>query len=534
MIKRIAIAITILYASIANAQDISVIPKPVKLTGGKGAFLLKSDTRLIAGRGLQDLGRQLQKDIGPATGYTLALDTVGRSNVIELKLDPKLRKLGKEGYRLSVTDKKVEIRAPEPNGIFYGIQTLRQLLPVAIYSKAPVQNVAWQIPAVQIDDYPRFSWRGGHLDVGRHFMPKEFLFQYVDLLALHKMNVFHLHLTEDQGWRIEIKKYPRLTEVGAWRKDTMLKTNPPTYEGKPHGGFYTQDDLRQLVAYAKERFVTVVPEIEMPGHSQAAIAAYAELGNTGAPLEVRTDWGVIENIYNAENSTIQFLQDVLTEVMDIFPSRFIHIGGDEAPKKQWKESERAQARIKELGLKNEEQLQSWFVKEMDKFLASKGRRLIGWDEILEGGLAPGAAVMSWRGEKGGIEAARVGHDVVMAPTDYTYFDYYQSRNRAAEPPAIGNFLPLEKVYSYEPIPRRLRGAQARHVLGAQFQLWTEYIPDPQQAEYMMFPRACALSEVVWSPARGKQYRDFMTRLDAHLERLKTLGVNYRNPVGSGQ
>jgi hexosaminidase len=270
----------------------------------------------------------LREELVPATGYVLPLAGSGRSNAIELKLDPKLERLGKEGYRLSVTNKKIEIRAPQPNGIFYGIQTLRQLLPTAVYRKALVRRVTWRIPAVQIEDYPRFSWRGGHLDVARHFMPKEFLLKYIDLLALHKMNVFHLHLTEDQGWRIEIKKYPRLTEIGAWRKDTMLKTNPPTYEGKPHGGFYTQDDLREVVAYAKDRFINVVPEIEMPGHSQAAIAAYPELGNTGTQLEVWTDWGVSENTYNVEDSTIRFLQDVLTEVMDIFPSQVLHIGGD--------------------------------------------------------------------------------------------------------------------------------------------------------------------------------------------------------------
>ncbi|MBM3789241.1 MAG: beta-N-acetylhexosaminidase, partial [Acidobacteria bacterium] len=398
-------------ACFAGAQDISVIPKPVRVTVKTGAFVLRPDTKIVAGKPLERLRGQLRACLATATGYDLPVAGRGGSNAIELKLDAGLRRLGDEGYRLRVTDRKVEIRAPRPNGLFYGIQTLLQLLPAAVFRRGPVAGATWRIPAVEIEDYPRFPWRGGHLDVGRHFMPKEFVLKYIGLLALHKLNVFHFHLTEDQGWRMEISKYPKLTEVGAWRKDTMLTVRPPTFSGQPHGGFYTQDDLREIVAFAADRFVTVVPEIEMPGHAQAAIASYPELGNTGERLEVGTSWGVIENVFNVEESTIRFLQDVLEEVMAVFPGRFIHIGGDEVPKKQWKESAGAQARMKELGLQNEEELQSWFIRRMDEFLTSKGRRLIGWDEILEGGLAPGAAVMSWRGEKGGIEAARTGHDV---------------------------------------------------------------------------------------------------------------------------
>jgi hexosaminidase len=513
----------------ASAQDISIIPQPVNMTSGKGVFVLRPDTRIVAAKGSEQLAEQLRRALGPATGYQLQVFKKGGRNAIKLKLDPRLQKLGKEGYQLSVTPRRVEIRAPQLSGIFYGIQTLRQLLPAALFRQGLVRGVAWEIPAVEIEDYPRFQWRGGHLDVGRHFMPKEFLLKYVDLLALHKMNVFHLHLTEDQGWRIEIKKYPKLTETGAWRKDSMLTSDPPTFEGKPHGGYYSQDDLREVVAYAQERFVTVVPEIEMPGHSQAAVAAYPELGNVLEPLEVWTRWGVSENVYNVEPGTIRFLQDVLTEVMDIFPGQFIHIGGDEVPKKQWKESPRAQERIKELGLKNEEELQSWFVKQMDEFLAAKGRCLVGWDEILEGGLAPGATVMSWRGEKGGIEAAKMGHDVVMAPVDFTYFNLYQSQNRDAEPRAFHDFLPLETAYNYEPVPATLSPDEAKHVLGAQFQLWTEYISDPKLAEYMAYPRACALSELVWSPGGKKDFGGFTKRLAVHLERLKVLDVNYRKP-----
>jgi len=385
------------------------------------------------------------------------------------------------------------------------------------------------MPCLEIEDYPRFSWRGMHLDVGRHFMPKEFIKKYIDLIALHKMNTFHWHLTEDQGWRIEIKKYPRLTQIGAWRKETIaghFSKKPMKFDGIAHGGFYSQDDIREIVEYAHRRYVTVVPEIEMPGHSQAAIVAYPELGNLSEKLPMRTYWGVDENILNADESTILFMQDILTEVLGLFDSEFIHIGGDEAPKKQWEQSTKAQARIKELGLKDEHELQSYFIKRMDTFLTSKGRRLIGWDEILEGGLAPGATVMSWRGEKGGITASKAGHDVVMATTDYTYFDYYQGDPKM-EPLAIGGYLPLQKVYSYNPIPAGMSKEQAKHILGAQGQVWTEYISTPKKAEYMAFPRACALSEVLWTPMEKKDYNNFIDRLDIHLKRLDILDVNFR-------
>ncbi len=366
-------------------------------------------------------------------------------------------------------------------------------------------------------------------------MPKEFVKKYIDLLALHKLNTFHWHLTDDQGWRIEIKKYPRLTSVGAWRKETLVghSTDDPSaerYDGQRHGGFYTQDDVREIVEYARARFVNVVPEIEMPGHSVAAIAAYPELGVTGEPTEVATKWGVFDDILNPSDRTIAFMQDVLTQVMALFPSREIHLGGDEAVKTRWQASPEVQARIKALGLENEEQLQGWFMKQMDAFLAAHGRRLVGWDEILEGGLSPNAVVMSWRGEAGGIAAARAGHDVVMTPTAYTYFDYYQSQDRDHEPLAIGGDLPLEQVYGYDPIPAGLEPQFASHVLGAQGQLWSEYLPGPKAVEYMAFPRLCALAEVVWTPKPRKDYQDFLARLATHLERLAILDVNYR-PLG---
>lgn len=519
---------------LARAQDptISIIPKPVSMTIKEGEFRLTSETVLITDEGTEALGLQLAGMLAPATGFDLKVKRSKRetSHAIVLRIDPDLRPLGDEGYRLEVTPQRIAIRAPNPAGIFYAFQTLRQLLPSAIFREARVDGVAWIIPSVEIEDHPRFRWRGLHLDVCRHFMPKEFVKKYIDLLALHKMNTFHWHLTEDQGWRIEIRKYPKLTEVGAWREETLVgryQYKPWKFDGKRHGGFYTQDDVREIVAYARDRHVTIVPEIEMPGHAQAAIAAYPELGNTGQKLPVRTYWGVNENIFNANEETILFLQDVLTEVLELFPGEFIHVGGDEAVKTQWEESPEAQARIRELGLRDEEELQSYFIRRMDAFLTERGRRLIGWDEILEGGLAPGATVMSWRGEDGGIAAAKAGHDTVMAPYSHLYFDYAQGE-LATEPLAIGSAITsLAKVYEYDPIPASLTPEETRHILGAQGQLWTEYIPHPKHAEYMAYPRACALAEVVWTPQEEREFNDFRRRLASHMERLEILDVGFR-------
>ncbi len=507
----------------------SLIPQPVSYRAQEGTFTLKPGSVIVVSRDTEELGRALRDYLSPSTGYTLPVQSRGGDGAIRLRLDRRLTRLGAEGYRLDVQPNEVEIEASQPAGIFYGIQTLRQMLPSDIYRRSRVLNADWSIPCATIEDYPRFAWRGAMMDVGRHFMPKEFVLKFIDLLAEHKMNVFHWHLTDDQGWRIEIKKYPELTRVGSWRRDSMLTYRPPVYEGKPHFGFYTQSDIREVVAYAAKRFVTVVPEIEMPGHSMAAIASYPMLGNTGKVLEVPVSWGVIEDVYNVNDSTIQFLQDVLTEVMDLFPSKFIHVGGDEVPKTQWHNSPVAQERMKALGLKDEQELQSWFMKQIDSFLTAHGRRMIGWDEILEGGLAPGAAVMSWRGEEGGIAAAKSDHDVVMAPSSWTYFDHYQTKDQAHEPHAIGGYLPLQKVYSYEPIPSQLAPEEFHHVLGAQAQLWSEYIPNPKHMEYMAFPRLDAMSEVVWSPKASSDFADFRRRLDGDLERLKIQDVNYRTP-----
>jgi hexosaminidase len=520
-------------------QSVAMIPQPARLTRGDGEFVIDASTVVWTDHASARAGRQLAAYLAPATGSTLQVRTVGAlpARGIVLRRNSSLAsRLGREGYKLDVRPDRIVAEAAEPAGLFYAVQTIRQLLPPEIFRSSRVPGVRWALPAVSVEDVPRFQWRGAHLDVARHFMPKEFVKKYIELLALHKMNSFHWHLTEDQGWRIEIKKYPRLTEVGAWRKETLVgrrnreDSTKNVYDGKRHGGFYTQDDVREVVTFAAERFVNVVPEIEMPGHAQAAIAAYPWLGNyPERQLEVWTRWGVSENILNAEPRTISFMQDVLSEVLTLFPSTFIHVGGDEAVKTQWHSSPRAQARIRELGLKNEEELQSWFIRQMDAFLTARGRRLVGWDEILEGGLAPGATVMSWRGVQGGIAAARAGHDVIMAPTTYTYLDYYQSPDRDNEPLAIGGLLPLDSVYSFEPVPAELEPQYATHVLGAQGQLWSEYLPTPRQVEYMAFPRMTALAEVVWSPRDRKDFADFRRRLEVHVKRLDGMQVNYRKP-----
>jgi hexosaminidase len=528
------IALLTALALVAQDSGLSVIPQPVSLTRNPGAFVLTAATVIATDAAMRDVGYALADYVAPATGYRLPIRASGGS--ITIRRDSTLARLGDEGYRLVVTPAGVTIRAFRPAGAFYAVQTLRQLLPPDIYRQARMQGVTWRIPAVTIEDAPRFSWRGAHLDCGRHFMPKEFVKKYIDLLALHKLNRFHWHLTEDQGWRIEIKKYPRLTEIGSWRSGTLIgrqrgyaDSSQWRFDGQRHGGFYTQDDVREVVAYAAARFITVVPEIEMPGHAQAAIAAYPELGNTPDTVGVGMRWGVYAHILNPEESTIGFMQDVLTEVLALFPGRYVHIGGDEAVKVEWQASPRAQARIRELGLKDEHELQSYFIRRMDEFLTSHGRSLVGWDEILEGGLAPNAVVMSWRGTDGGIAAAQADHDVVMTPTSNTYFDYYQSADTAAEPIAIGGLLPIETVYSYDPVPAVLTPAQARRILGTQAQVWTEYMPNPRKVEYMAFPRLSALAEVAWTPPDRKDFADFTARLDTHLKRLAILDVNYRRP-----
>lgn len=492
-----------------------------------GRFELTAKTRI---EGCFAETRLLAEALRPATGFDLPVTEAGDADsAIRLFLVDSAEQMD-GAYRLKVLPGRVELSAATRAGLFYGIQTLLQLLPAEIFLEAERPG-PWTIPAVEIEDRPRFGWRGMHLDCARHFMPKEFVKKFIDLLALHKMNVFHWHLTEDQGWRIEIKKHPKLTEVAAWRSETLIGHNnntPPRYDGTRHGGFYTQDDVREIVAYAARRHITVVPEIEMPGHSQAVLAAYPELGCTGGPYHVRKIWGVSEDVFCAgEDKVFQFLENVLSEVMELFPGEFIHIGGDECLKMNWEKCPKCQARIKAEGLADTHELQSWFIRRMETFLNRHGRRLIGWDEILEGGLAPNATVMSWRGTEGGVKAIKEGHDTVFATNSHTYFDYFQSQDTFAEPLAIGGFLPIEKVYAYEPIPDGLTLAEAAHILGVQGQLWTEYMETPKQVEYMAFPRMSALSEVAWSPKQGKDYSDFRRRMPEHLRRLYVLDVNYR-------
>jgi hexosaminidase len=518
----------------------TIIPRPSKVTARSGRFTLTSRTVIWTDARSAALGRQLARVLEPATGWTLPVRTgaAPSGSRIVLRRDAALTRLGPEGYRLDVRPGVVTIRAPAAAGIFYGVQSIRQLLPPEIFREAPMAGVRWTMPAMTVEDSPRFRWRGAHLDVVRHFMPKEFVKKYIDLLALQKMNSFHWHLTDDQGWRIEIRKYPRLTSIGGWRKETLVgpytsDTAKRVFDHEVHGGFYTQEDVREIVAYARERFVNVVPEIEMPGHAQAAISAYPWLGNAGDSLAVWTIWGVSDNILNPSDSTVRFMQDVLTEVLELFPGPYIHVGGDEAAKSQWKSTTRVQERMRALGLRNEEELQSWFIRQMDDFLTAHGRRMVGWDEILEGGLAPNAVVMSWRGTSGGIAAARAGHDVVMAPGGQTYLDKYQSLDRSREPLAIGGFLPLDSVYAYDPMPAELEARFASHVLGAQGQVWTEYIKGPKNVEYMAYPRLSALAEVLWTPLARKDYADFRARLNVHLRRLDALDVNYRKPDADG-
>jgi hexosaminidase len=509
----------------------ALIPIPASLTPRSGSFALGASTSIVASAKLRAPAELLRDQLRPATGIPLAVRSSATGPRITLALDRSLRSLGDEGYRLTASPEEVAIRAPKVTGVFHGSQTLRQLLPPEIFRRARVAGASWEIPAVEIEDRPRFGWRGSHLDVGRHFMPKEFVLKHIELLALHKFNVFHWHLTEDQGWRIEIKKYPELTAVGAFRKDSMTapRTKDPAlrkFAGRPHGGFYTQEDVREVVRFAADRGITVIPEIEMPGHAMAAIAAYPELGNTGKPLEVLTYWGVTDHVLGVTDNVLRFFEDVLDEVLELFPSKFIHIGGDECPKTEWRETPAAQERMKQEGLKNEDELQSWFIRHFDSWLAKRGRRLIGWDEILEGGLARGATVMSWRGEEGGIAAAKAGHDVVMAPQKPTYLDHSQSE-LPTEPPGIGGHNSLEDVYAYEPVPKELSANEAKRVLGSQAQIWTEYMPDPKRVEYMAWPRLVALAEVLWSPRETREWADFQMRLATHFERLAILDVNYR-------
>jgi hexosaminidase len=508
----------------------ALVPQPARLEVKAGRFELKPSTALAANPEAQAEAEKLAARLRAATGWPLLSGNPG-ADCLALALDRSLTTaLGAEGYRLSVTPERVSIRAATEAGLFYGGVTLLQLLPPEVFAteRPGLPTGGWTVPCVEIEDAPRFAWRGLLLDPARHFFPPDFVKKLVDVMALHKLNRLQLHLTDDQGWRLEIKRHPRLTQIGSVRAESPKKGGPTRGDGTPYGPFfYTQDQMRELVAYARARHVTLVPEIEIPGHFLSAVAAYPELSCRGRPVRVRTVWGVEPDILCPGNdAAIAFVKDVLGEVCDLFPGEFIHIGGDEAPRERWKECPKCQARIKAEGLKSEAQLQTWLNHRLEEFLARRGRRLIGWDEILEGGFTPGAAVMSWRGMAGGLAAAGAGHDVVMSPTTHCYFDYAQGRG-PGEPESIGGFIPLEKVYAFEPTPAGVDEAKRRHILGAQGNVWTEFIFTPAEVEYFAFPRAAALAEVVWSPAQGRDYLEFVRRLQTHLKRLDELKVNYR-------
>jgi len=518
-------------------EEIAIIPRPLEQELKTGNFIFSEDISFKVDSKLTDIGLNFLQFIKKEIG--IALDTVNeKGQSIRFQLDSHFA--FDESYEISIDSAHIKVTAKDLKGVFYAVQTLKQLLPQTVDKSKSVA-----IPSLFIRDKPNFSYRGMHLDVARHMYSVDFIKKYIDMMARLKLNMFHWHLTEDQGWRIEIKKYPKLQEVAAYRKETLIghySDQPHQFDGKRYGGYYTQEEIKEIVAYASERYITIIPEIEMPGHSQAAIAAYPELGCASIRLrqaqshgsaeekvEVATKWGVFEEVYCPTEVTFKFLEDVIDEVVELFPGKYIHIGGDEAPKTRWKNSAFCQQLIKEKGLKDEHGLQSYFIQRMEKYINSKGKQIIGWDEILEGGLAPNATVMSWRGTKGAVEAAKEGHDVILTPTSHCYFDYYQSDNEN-EPLAIGGFLPLEKVYAFNPIPKELTKEEANYVLGAQGNVWTEYMPTEKQVEYMAFPRMIALSEVLWSKPENKNYQDFVKRLESYQKRLDVWDVNYANHI----
>jgi len=525
---------------ILSAQQFAIIPQPAAMIPGTGSFTFNRGTVIVVKNAVDDNSASFLNDyIYDKLGFKLKKAKTAQSNFIQLVTVQTLVP-GKEGaYEMTVSPKSIIIRGQTASGTFYGMQTLIQLLPT---EQLKTFHPTYYIPCVQINDLPRFAYRGMHLDVGRHFFPVSFVKKYIDYLALHKFNTFHWHLTEDQGWRIQIKKYPNLTKVGAWRNGTIIGRFPGKgNDGKRYGGYYTQAEIKEVVKYAAARFIEVIPEIEMPGHSSAAIASYPQLScfpneSTKHPpqcashgdstgKQVQQTWGVFNDVFCAgKENTFKFLQDVIDEIAPLFPSKYIHVGGDECPKENWKRCPLCQQRMKENNLKNEHELQSYFIQRMEKYINSKGKTLIGWDEILEGGLAQNAVVMSWRGEQGGTEAARQQHNVIMTPDQWVYLNYSQTRNEDSI--TIGGYLPLEKVYNYEPVPRELTAEQSKYVLGAQGNLWTEYIGNETIAQYMLFPRMSALSEVLWTPKEKRNYKDFEKRLPTQFKRYDLWKVHY--------
>lgn len=517
----------------ASKNTYSIIPAPRSLEKRQGRFVFNKETRII-----------LKDKIAEAPLQFLT-DRLTRTAQLPLKIQNNAQKrsrnyiiferandqtLGNEGYKINISPERIQVLADKEAGFFYAIQSLLQLLPAEIYSNTPAYKSEWSVPAAEITDIPQFEYRGLHLDVCRHLYPVSFIKKYIDLMSMQKMNRFHWHLTEDQGWRIEIKKHPKLTETGSMRKETIINryssATPGIYDGTPYGGFYTQEEIKEIVAYAKERYITIIPEVDLPGHMLAALATYPELGCTGGPYEVGTRWGIYDDVLCAGNENIYpFIEDILLEVFKLFPGEYVHIGGDECPKTRWKSCPKCQSKIKELKLKDEHELQSYVIRRVEKFLNKNGKKLIGWDEILEGGIAPNAALMSWRGIAGGITAAKSGHPVIMTPNTYVYLDHYQA-SMDTSPLANGRICSLEWTYGYNPIPKELTAQEAEHIKGIQANVWTEYIRTPEQLEYMAYPRANAVAEIGWSSPENKNWENYLDRLQDQFERWQFYGLNY--------
>lgn len=516
-------------SSVQQSADYRVVPLPNEITPMEGkAFTLDNRVKILYPEGDADMQRNagfLAGYVLESTGKTLAVEAGATgSHAIVLRLG--LQTKNPEAYLLEVNEDQVTITGSSAAGVFYGIQTLRKSLPVA-------KDAQVVLPPVRVNDAPRFAYRGMMLDVCRHFFSLDSVKRYIDMLALHNINRFHWHLTDDQGWRIEIKKYPQLTQIGSQRKETVIGRNSGKYDGIPYGGYYTQEEAREIVAYAKDRYITVIPEFEMPGHMQGVLAAFPELGCTGGPYDVWTQWGVSEDVICAGNDkSLELIKDVLAELIEIFPSEYIHVGGDECPKTRWEKCPKCQAKIRQLGLKDdkehtaEQRLQSYIITEAEKFLNAHGRKIIGWDEILEGGVAPNATVMAWRGAGEGVKAAKMRHDVIMVPTTYFYFDYYQTNILDEEPLAIGGYVPIEKVYSFEPYQKELTAEENKHIIGLQANLWTEYITSFRHVEYMVLPRMAALSEIQWTQPQFKDYGDFLERMPKMFDIYDIYGYNY--------
>ena len=537
-LNQIAILVILLSScsktKVFTENDIQIIPKPKELKITKGFFEFSKNTKFVANNDSQkEILNTLIDKFNIAAGWNLEIVTeVPQKNYIKFSIDPNLTN---EGYSLNVTKDNIVIKAKGNSGFLYGLESLRQLLPTDIESATLVKGIEWRVPNLLIQDEPRFKWRGLMLDVSRHFFEIDYLKETIDAMAMLKLNVLHLHLIDHQGWRIEIKKYPKLTNIGAWRVPQenihwrSREVNDPEVKGT-YGGFYTQEQLVELVNYATSKNIEIIPEIEMPGHVSSALAAYPELSCTGEKIAVPSGGNPNKNVYcGGKESTYLFLEDVLTEVMEIFPSQYIHIGGDEAKKFQWKKCKHCQNRIKKESLKNEDELQSYFIKRMEKFINANNKKLIGWDEILEGGLAPEATVMSWRGVKGGVEAAKQGHNVIMTPNSHCYFDHFQGPQNE-EPLGNSGYLPLSKVYQFDPVVETMSKKEASYVLGGQANLWAEYIPTEEHSQYMLYPRLAALAETVWSPKKRRDWDSFSERIISMFKRYESLGINFAKSV----